>query len=472
MNDPHTPKRRIRGLRWPAAVRSIAARWRGGGRPGVVKGLAAFAASRSVPFGSALSRFVRPRLVLPVLLLAAAGAIFLYLRATRPEATPAPAAERARPVAAVEARYGDVRPPIVEFGAVVAGSVVELRPLVAGRIAGLGPGFVEGAVVREGETLVVIDRFDYEVEVADKEAAVAESRARLKEARAELDAERRLLAIAREQAALRMTDLERKRELNERGTLSRKARDDATIAANEAKRSVEAAEQRLERLAARIEQSAAALARAEAALKRARRDLDETLLAAPEDGYLADVAAAAGQRVGTGDRLARLIVARRLEVSFQLKRSDFGRLAGGGERAADRLLGREVSVTWRVGPREFVYDAVIERLDAEIDPASGGIGVRARLVDPDPGAPLRPGAFVEVGVPGELYRGVLRLPEGAVDGAGNVYVIEDGRLSPRRVELLRRMGKDVLVRGDVAPGALVVVTPFPEIGPGQRVEAR
>lgn len=440
---------------------------------GVMKRLARSAPSRFAPLGSVLFRLVRPRLVLPALLIAAAGMAFLYLRATRPEATPAPAEERARPVAAIEARYVDVRPPIVEFGVVAAGSVVELRPLVAGRIAELGPNFVEGGVVRKGETLAVIDRFDYEIEVADKEAAVAESRARLAEARAELDAERRLLAIAREQAALRMADLERKRELSERGALSRKARDDATIAANEAKRSVEAAEQRLERLAARIEQSSAALARSEAALKRARRDLDETLLAAPEDGYLADAAAAAGQRVGAGDRLARLIVARRLEVSFQLKRGDFGRLVGGeGERAAERLLGRAVSVKWRVGPRDFAYDAVIERLDAEIDPASGGIGVRARLVDPDPGAPLRPGAFVEVRIPGELHRGVLRLPEGAVDGEGNVYVIEEGRLAPRRVELLRRMAKDVLVRADIAPGARIVTTHFPEIGPGQRVEAR
>ena len=423
-----------------------------------------------------MKRFLKsvlPRFVLPVLLIAAAIMGFLHLRATRPETTPAPAEERAFPVAAVEARYVDVRPPIVEFGTVVAGSVVELRPLVAGRIAGLGPNFIEGAVVREGETLAVIERFDYEIEVADKEAAVAESRARLGEARAELGTERRLLAIARKQAALRMADLERKRELSERGALSRKARDDATIAANEAERSVGTAEQRLERLTARIEQSSAALARSAAALKRARRDLDETLLAAPEDGYLADVAVAAGQRVGAGERLARLIVARRLEVSFQLKRGDFGRLAGGdGERTADRLLGRAVSVTWRVGPRDFAYDAVIERLDAEIDPASGGIGVRARLVDPDPGAPLRPGAFVEVRIPGELYRGVLRLPESAVDGEGNVYVIEEGRLAPRRVELLRRIAKDVLVRADIAPGARIVATHFPEIGPGQRVEAR
>ena len=53
----------------------------------------------------------------------------------------------------------------MEFGAVVAGSVVELRPLVAGRIAELGSGFIEG------ETLAVVERFDYEIEVADKEAA-------------------------------------------------------------------------------------------------------------------------------------------------------------------------------------------------------------------------------------------------------------------------------------------------------------
>ena len=414
------------------------------------------------------------KFVLPVLLIAAAGAAFSYLRSTRPEATPAPAEERVRPVAAVTAQFVDVRPTITEFGTVVAGSVVELRPLVAGRIARLGPNFVEGAVVRKGETLVVIDRFDYEVDVAYAEAGVAESQARLKEAQAELRNERRLLAIARDQAALRMTDLERKRKLSARGALSRKARDDSLIAANEAKRSVETAEQRQERLAARIEQSNAALARSQAALERAQRDLDDTVLTAPEDGFLADTRAAEGQRVGTADRLARLIVARRLEVSFQLKRADFGRLAGGGGdgHAANRLLGRAVSVTWRVGRRGFTYDAIIERLSAEIDPASGGIGVHARLVDPDPATPLRPGAFVEVGIPGELYRGVLRLPEGAVDAESNVYVIDRGQLAPRRVELLRRVAKDVLVRADIAPGAKIVTTHFPEIGPGQRVKAR
>ena len=344
---------------------------------------------------------------------------------------------------------------------------------MAGRIVELGPNFVSGAIVRKGETLIVIDRFDYEVDVVDKEAMIAESAARLKETHSELRMERELLTIAREQLKLRKTDLNRKRRLSSRGTPSHKARDDALIAYNEAKRSVESSKQLSERLVARVEQLGATLTRSKAALKQARRDLSETVLVAPEDGFLADATAAAGQRVGTNDRLARLIVASRLEVSLQLNRNDFGRLAGGSDRsAADRLVGRAVSVNWRLGQQSFGFDAVIERLGAEIDPASGGIGVYARLIGADLRTPLRPGAFVEVSIPGNMYRHVLRLPESAVDGDGNVYVIDQGRLGARRVEVLRRVDKDVLIRADIAPGTKIVTTRLPEIGPGLRVDVR
>ena len=413
------------------------------------------------------------KIVLPILLIALAAGAFAYLSATDPEATPSPAQEEVRPVSTVVARFVDIRPTIVEFGSVVAGSVVELRPPVAGRIVEVGPNFREGGVVRKGETLLVVDRFDYEVAVADREAAVAESEARLREARDELTAQRRLLAIAEEQAGLRMTDLERKRELSSSGTLSRKSHDDARIAYNEASRSVETYRQGEARLAAKAEQVTASLARSRAALERARRDLADTLLVAPEDGYVAGVAAAAGQRVGSNDRLGRLIVARRLEVSFQLKQDDFAHLAGGGgPGTADRILGRPVSVEWRVAQQSYRLEAVIERLGAEIDPASGGIEVHARLVDFDLRTPLRSGAFVEVSIPGSPYRNVLRLPESVIDIEGNIHIVEGGRLAPRPVELLRRVSGDVLVRADVPEGAQIVTTQFPEIGPGLRVEVR
>ena len=413
------------------------------------------------------------RVVLPVVILAVAIAGFAYLRATRPLATPAPVEEKVWPVSAVAAHFVDVRPEIVEFGTIVAGSVVELRPLVAGRVVELGPNFFEGAVVRAGERLIKVDPFDYEIEVDDKKAALAEAAARLKETKAELRIERRLLEIARSQVALRERDLERKEKLTARGTLSRKARDDARIAHNDAKQSVEGRRQLIQRLGARAEQQGASVVRAEAALRRARRDLDETVLDAPMDGFLAGAVAAVGQRVSTSDRIARLIVADRLEVSFQLTQRDFGRLAGdGGRGATSRLIGKKLRVNWRVGDERFAFDAVIERLGAEIDAASGGVGIYARIAAPDLASPLRPGAFVDVVVPGKSYRRVLRLPESALADDGTIYVVESGRLAGRPAELVRRVSGGVLIRADIPEGAKVVTTRFPEIGPGVRVDVR
>ena len=112
--------------------------WRGWGTKGAGDANALAIAAARQPAMKRLARFV-----LPALLLAAASMGFLYLRATRPEATPAPAEERALPVAVVEARYVDVRPPIFKFGAVVAGSVVELLRRVARDVlvrADIAPG--------------------------------------------------------------------------------------------------------------------------------------------------------------------------------------------------------------------------------------------------------------------------------------------------------------------------------------------
>ena len=413
------------------------------------------------------------RIILPILVIAVAISAFTYLRATRPLAVPSPVSEKAWPVSVLEARMTDERPVIQEFGTVVAGSKVELRPLVAGRIIQLGKNFVEGATVRRGETLVIVDPFDYEIEVADKEAAVASSMAQLKEIQSDLRAQKRLLGIALEQVELRKTDLERKRKLRAGDTVSRKAQDDAQVAYNAAKQAAEGHRQTRDRLVARTEQTTASLARNRAALKLARRHLSDTRLVAPEDGYLAGVVAAVGQRVGSNDRLARLIVAHRLEVLFQLSRRDFGRLAGSTDlQAGQPLIGRPISVTWRIGQQAFHYDAVIERLGAEIDASSGGVNLYARITETNLENPLRPGAFIEIGVPDLLYRNVFRLPETSLHDDSTVYAVNENRLTAHQVQVLRKVARDVLVLAEFPPGTKIVVTQFPEIGPGLKVNVR
>jgi len=86
--------------------------------------------------------------------------------------------------------------------------------------------------------------------------------------------------------------------------------------------------------------------------------------------------------------------------------------------------------------------------------------------------PLRPGAFVEIRLPDRAYDDAALLPETALHDERTVYAVEDGRLVPRAVALLARIGNDVVVRGALKPGDAIVTSRFAEIGPGAKVTTR
>ncbi len=407
------------------------------------------------------------RFGVPIAILAVAVSFAGYLRATRPEVKPRAPQERVWTVAAVSVDIADAQPRLRLYGEVVSGRTVDLRPEVAGRVIETGPGLVEGGVVRAGERLVVIDPFDYEANVVAREAELAEARARLRELEADLAGARALLERDSEQVELRRRDVERRRTLRGSGAGTAKALDDARLALSEAVQRRLQRKQTIERLAAALEQQRAVIARREVALRRARRDLERTRLEAPFDGFIVAVDTAVGKWVNVGDRVARLIDAARLEVKFHVSRRDFARLlAGGGYR------GRVAEVIWRGRAGEIPYRAVIDRIASEVDPASGGVKLYARVEGGGVETVLRPGAFVEVFVADRRFKDVARLPAVALHGADTVYVVAEGRLQPRKVRVVARTGGDILVKGELRTGDRVVTIRFPEIGPGLKVRVQ
>ncbi len=412
---------------------------------------------------SRLHRF----LLLPVLVLAAGAALFGYLLATRIQAHPEPARERVWPVTVVAVALSDVQPSLSAFGAIVASRSIDLKPQVPGRLVFVAEALVDGATVAAGELLAQVDPFDYERALAEARARLAEARARLQELEAELTAARTMLGQSSEQLALRERDLERARSLKDRGSMSAKARDDAELAVLAAREQQTRRRQDINALTARIAQQQAGVDRLASELQRAERNLQDTRVIAPFDGHLSEVDAALGKRVRDGDRLARLVAADALEASFELSaRQVAGLLAEG----PDSLIGRPVIVRWQLGAQRFDYSGRLARTGAEIDPTSGGIRVHATLDPRPPGDPLRPGAFVSVSLPDRIYRGVARVPAEAVTD-DRVFVVEDERLALRQVQVLRRVGDDLLVRGDLVEGDRLVTTRFPEAGPGARVRS-
>ncbi|MCL4792409.1 MAG: efflux RND transporter periplasmic adaptor subunit, partial [Gammaproteobacteria bacterium] len=325
----------------------------------------------------------------PLLVLLATAALIALLIVTRPALEPEPHAERVWPVKSVEIRRQTLRPQLALFGEIVAGRRSELRALVAGPITQIGRNFREGGLVAGGELLLEIDPFRYRT-------GLAERRAQLREAEVRLD------QLQREHRRIEALYVDH--------TVSERDRDNAELALRQQEAVVE--QRRID-------------------VERAERDLVDTRLLAPYAGVIGKVNANLGKQLGINDKVAELTDTGQLEVRFSLSNAEYGRLMSGGEQ----LVGREVTVTWRVGERELGFLARIARVGAEIVSTTGGVDVYAVLEDglhPD----LRPGAFVSVSVPDREYPDVFVAPESALYGRDMLFVIADSRLAERRIEVL------------------------------------
>jgi len=363
--------------------------------------------------------------------------------------------------------HRDVRPTMALYGAIIAGREVELRPLAAGRVVAVGANFVDGGVVRAGELLIAIDPFDYESDVADYAAQVAEARAKLDEIATDHAAAGALLRHDNKQLELARRELARREKLADSPAASPKALDDAHLNLSIRAQQVIQRQQSIDRLAAQTAQQRAVIERRVVALDRARRKLEETRLVAPFDGYLVETDVAIGKRVGTGDRVARLIDAGRLEAHFHVSGAQFARLLAG-----DGYRGQPANVVWRIGDQAFPFSAVIDRVEGEFDPQSGGVDLYARIEGLVAGGVLRPGAFVEVMLADRLYENVVRLPETALHDGATVYVAVGGVLEGREVVVVARGDGHVLVRGPLENGDTVVTTRLSDLSPGMAVEVR
>jgi len=403
--------------------------------------------------------------VLPLLVLGAAVTAFGAMMATRTAILPETPGERVWAVGAATVALETTRPRIPLFGQVVAGRSVDLRPLVAGRIAAVGPGFREGGYVAEGELLIAIDRFDFETTRALRAAELAEARAALREVEADLAGARAQLKEDGRQLDLLRREADRRRRLRERGAISQKAVDDGELALSRQQQAASQRRNAVERFTARVERQKAAIRRAEAGLARAERDLAGTRLTSPFGGWLVDIGVEIGKPVGIRERVARLVDASRLEIGVSIPNGIFGDLDAG-----EGIVGRRLTAVWRTGETVRSFPARIARLEGEIDAASGGIAVFASLEALPENTRLRAGAFVELLLEGPELQDAVRLPASAVFDGGRVYRVgADDRLEAVEVAVRAREGETLLVQGPLENGERIVLTRFPEIAPGVKV---
>ena len=158
-------------------------------------------------------------------------------------------------------------------------------------------------------------------------------------------------------------------------------------------------------LRAAIEQQQAIINRLEVMVEVAERDLGETRIVSPVDGFVSSVETAEGKWLNVGDNVAKLIDGNRLEAKFHISRTRFKRLLeGGGYRL------RPAEVIWQGRSGTKPYTAYIDRVGSEVDASTGGVNLFAKIKTEGAETILRPGAFVEVHITDKVFGNVVRYP--------------------------------------------------------------
>lgn len=374
-----------------------------------------------------------------------------------------PARERVFAVNVVTAVAEDVVPVLETFGEVQSRRLLELRAAGGGRVIELAEGFEDGGAVTSGQVLVRLDPLDAQSAVDRAQSDVADARAEGRDAARSLELAGAELAAMQVQADLRTRAFERQRDLVERGVGTAATSETAELAAAAAAQSVVSRRQAVAQGEARVDQAKTRLARAEIALGEAERRLVDTTLTAPFDGTLSATNVVVGRRVTANEQLAELIDPDDLEVSFRLSTAQYARLLD----ADGALVRADLTVTLDVTGVDIEATGRISRASA-----AAGEGATGRLIFAAlSGAKgFKSGDFVTVRVREPVLQNVVRLPASAVDARGELLVLDDeNRLEAIGVDLLRRQGDTVLVRGPIL-GRQVVEARSPLLGTGIAVK--
>jgi len=416
----------------------------------------------------ALRAFVRLLMmtVLPLIVIAAGYSAYFHLKALKPEAPKKPKVERAFAVVSTVVQPGTYQPHLKLFGTAVTGRQVDIRSLVSGRVIETSKQLREGGEVSTGDVLLTIDPFDYENALTVAKAQLREAKARKEELKSSLATDAASLRYAKEQAQLSQKDLDRAKPLANRGAVTYRTVDDRQQVLLQREQAADQLKNNIKVWNARIAQQEATIARLKASIDFTTLRLRETKLIAHFNAYVTGVDSQVGRMVSANDKVATLIDRDWIEARFTMTDEQFGRIVS----REGSLLGRPVSVDWVLGNTKFTYKATVERLGARVSSASGGIQVFARLEDPSKPVPLHPGAFVEINIPDSKYEDVFRLSGTSLYFTDTVFVIENKRLSTRKVQVVGSDGENLLVRGDLKAGDRVLKTRISTPGDGVLVQ--
>ena len=364
----------------------------------------------------------------------------------RPAAPPAP-------VFVVQAVSKPLPLEIQAVGNVEAFSTVTVKARVGGELTRVE--FQEGADVRKGDRLFVIDTRPYEIAVKQAEANLAKDNAQLQAAQANLARDKAQADFARAQA-------NRYAELVQRGVVPKDSSEQMNAQARAAEEAVRADSAILDSIRANT-------AADQASLDRAKLDLEYCTIVSPIDGRTGHLLVKQGNVIKPNDvDLVTINQLHPIYVTFAVPETHLARLK------KHMAAGKVPVVVSRDDAASGEDRGTLSFVENVVDSTTGT--VRLKAVFDNPGSRLWPGEFVRVLVQLNDPADSLVTPVTAVQTGQDgkfVYVVkQDMTVEARPVVTGRTVGKEIIIEKGLNSGELVVTEGQLRLSPGSHVDIK
>ena len=379
-------------------------------------------------------------LLISLLILVVAVAATLLIFSTEPKATSEGATRQtAMLVEVTSVERGDYQPSVVATGVVTPAQEVMISPRVSGEVVHRSEAFTPGGFVRKGQSLLKIDPADYKNRLQMQKSEWLQ-------AKADLEMEMGRQHVARQDYQLVEDELSGENE-----ALVLRAPQ-----LNAAKSRVEAAE---------------------AAVKQAELDLERTTIRSPFDALILSRNVTLGSHVAPGENLGRIVGTDVywVEATVPLEKLRWLSFPEGAQEK-----GSPVKVQSRTAwePEEFRHGTLYKLVGALEDQtrlARVLIEVNdplARLPESAGLPPLIIGAFLKTEIQGKKLEDVVRLSRDYLRQHETVWLMEDGKLRIRDVEIVFRDEHYAYITNGLEKDDRVVVTNLSTVvdGAALRVE--
>lgn len=356
--------------------------------------------------------------------------VFAIEACERHESAAPPQEQQPVGVSVVSVTPRDV-PAVAEFIAVVQSSrQVSIQARVSGFLE--KRVYTEGAMVKEGDTLFLMDQKPFKVQLNQANAA-----------------------LARQQAAFEVArqNLARVKPLTAANALSQKDLDDAT---------------------GQYQSAAAAVEQAKASVEQAKLDLSYTVITSPVDGITGEALQADGTYLSpTNSQLTTVTVLSPAYINFSLSENDrlrFRHQIETGLLIEPPNQEYEVEIVLSDGSI-YPHTGKVTFADPSFNPQTGTFLIRATIDNPD--GFLRPNQYVRARVKGAIRPNAILVPQRAVQQSSKghfVWVAADGKAEMRPVVPGEWIGDKWVIYEGLHTGDRVVIDGGLTLRPGTTLE--